>query len=135
MTIRPNPPIGSDMRNGLLALVVLSIAGWGLVLWSAANMSSPVVNLMMPMTSDWAVKEVIAVWLMWAVMMGAMMLPSAIPMLLVHRRIASCRRDPETRHANRWFLAAYLLTWTMFEPRGDGALSGTSSAQTSCRIC
>ena len=113
MAIRSNPANGADMRKGLAALVVLSMTGWGLVLWSAANMSSPLVSLMMPMTSDWAVKEVVAVWLMWAVMMGAMMLPSAIPMLVIHRRIAA-RRDPETLHANRWFLAAYLLTWALF---------------------
>ena len=101
------------MRNGLATLVVLSLLGWGLVLWSVTNMSSPLVSLMMPMTSDWAVREVVAVWLMWAVMMGAMMLPSAIPMLVTHRRVAA-RRDPETPHANRWFLAAYLLGWALF---------------------
>lgn len=113
MAIRSNPANNADVRNGLVALVVLSMTGWGLVLWSAANMSSPLVNLMMPMTSDWAVKEVVAVWLMWAVMMGAMMLPSAIPMLMIHRRVAA-KRDPETPHANRWFLLAYLLTWALF---------------------
>ncbi len=113
MAIRSNPVNGADIRNGLATLIVLSIAGWGLIFWSAANMSSPLISLMMPMTSDWAVREVVAVWLMWAVMMGAMMLPSAIPMLVVHRRIAA-KRYPETPHANRWFLAAYLLTWAVF---------------------
>ena len=111
--IRPKPAVAVEMRNGLATLVVLSMTGWGLVIWSAINMSSPLVSLMMPMTSDWAVKEVIAVWLMWTVMMGAMMLPSAIPMLVIHRRVAA-RRDPETRHASRWFLMAYLLTWVLF---------------------
>jgi len=101
------------MRNGLTALVVLSIVGWALILWSAANMSSPIVRLMMPMTSQWAVREVIAVWLMWAVMMGAMMLPSAVPMIVVHQRVAA-RRDPETTSASHWFLAAYLMTWALF---------------------
>lgn len=113
MAIRSNLANGADMRKGLAALVVLSMTGWGLVLWSAANTSSPLVSLMMPMASDWAVEEVVAVWLMWAVMMGAMMLPSAIPMVVIHRRIAA-RRDPETLHSNRWFLAAYLLTWALF---------------------
>ncbi len=71
------------------------------------------VSLMMPMHSHWVFSEVVAVWLMWAVMMGAMMLPSAIPMMLIHRRVAA-KREPETRSANRWFLAAYLLTWALF---------------------
>ncbi len=101
------------MRRGLAVLIVLSVVGWGLVLWSVANMSSPIVSLMMPMSARWAFSEVIAVWLMWAVMMGAMMLPSAVPMMVVHRRVAA-RRDPATPQASHWFLAAYLLSWALF---------------------
>ena len=102
-----------DHRNALLYLLALSALGWALILWSLANMSSPLVALTMPMDAGWALREVIAVWIMWAVMMGAMMLPSAIPMLLVHRRIAA-KRDPATNHADRWFLAGYLLSWAAF---------------------
>ncbi|MEQ9487422.1 MAG: DUF2182 domain-containing protein [Alphaproteobacteria bacterium] len=101
------------MRRGVAVLAVLSIAGWCLVLWSAANMSSPFVRLMMPMNSRWTVGEITAVWLMWSVMMGAMMLPSAVPMMVVHRRIAA-KRDPGNRSASHWFLAAYLLVWALF---------------------
>jgi len=53
------------------------------------------------------------------VMMGAMMLPSAIPMMVIHRRVAA-KRDPETRHASRWFLMAYLLTWALFSIAATG---------------
>jgi len=113
MAIRPKPVIDANKRNGLTTLVVLSIVGWALIFWSSANMSSPIVSLMMPMTSQWAVREVIAVWLMWAVMMGAMMLPSAVPMIVIHQRIAA-RRDPETTSASHWFLAAYLMAWALF---------------------
>jgi predicted metal-binding membrane protein len=101
------------MRHGVVTLVALSVLGWALIFWSVANMSSPVVALMMPTDGQWAFSEAIAVWLMWAVMMGAMMLPSAIPMLVIHRRV-SAKRDPETRHADRWFLTAYLLSWALF---------------------
>jgi len=113
MAIRPKPLIQSDMRNGLVMLATLSVIGWGLILWSIANMSSPLVSLMMPMTSYWTVNEVIAVWLMWAVMMGAMMLPSAVPMIVIHRQVAA-KRDHETINASRWFLAGYLVTWALF---------------------
>jgi predicted metal-binding membrane protein len=101
------------MRTGAAWLVALAIVGWGLIIWSVANMSSPIVALVMPMDTHWTLKEIIAVWLMWAVMMGAMMLPPAIPMMLIHQRIAA-KRDPETHTASRWFLTAYLLTWAGF---------------------
>jgi predicted metal-binding membrane protein len=101
------------MRNGAITLVALSAVGWALIIWSVANMSLPIVAIMMPMDAAWAFKEFIAVWLMWVVMMGAMMLPSAIPMLVIHRRVSK-KRDPETPSANRWFLAAYLTIWALF---------------------
>jgi predicted metal-binding membrane protein len=106
-------PIEMRARNGIFTLVILSAIGWGLILWSVTNMSSPIVALMMPMDDSWALKEAVAVWLMWAVMMGAMMLPSAVPMMLAQRRVANVR-DPETPGASRWFLAAYLVAWALF---------------------
>jgi predicted metal-binding membrane protein len=57
----------------LILLAMISLA-WGFVLWTTANMNAPVVRLMMPATSAWSWLEVIWVWVMWAVMMGAMML-------------------------------------------------------------
>ena len=115
------------MRNGVASLAALSLIGWGLLLWSVANMSSPVIALMMPMNSYWSVEEIVAVWLMWAVMMGAMMLPSAIPMISVHRRV-SAKRDPKTYSASRWFLTAYLLSWTLFSIAAAGLQWGFQRA-------
>lgn len=106
-------PVSVYMRNGTVTLATVSALGWALIIWSAFSMSSPVVALMMPMDAGWALKEIIAVWVMWAVMMGAMMLPSAIPMLVIHKKI-SAKRDPETPTANRWFVAAYLFAWALF---------------------
>ena len=103
----------AEQRNGVLFLVGLAALGWLLILWSLANMSSPVVALTMPMDTSWSVGETFAVWVMWAVMMGAMMLPSAIPMLIVHRRVAA-KKDPGTRNSNQMFLLGYLVGWTIF---------------------
>lgn len=110
-------------RSGVFILVGLSALGWCLILWSAANMSSPLVSLMMPMQVSWRPGEVLAVWLMWAVMMGAMMLPSAIPMLIVYRRFAAIK-DPGTGNSRHWFLLAYILTWTLFSAAATGTQWG-----------
>lgn len=103
----------ASVRNTVALLVALSLLGWVLLVWSAGNMSSPWVALTMPMDTDWSSTEVIAVWLMWTVMMMAMMIPSAIPMISAHKRL-STQRDPETRDASLWFLMAYLLAWALF---------------------
>ena len=127
MVVALGDPIGIEVRNGVVTLVALSLIGWGLVIWSAASVSSPVVALTMPMDSQWAFREIIAVWLMWAVMMGAMMMPSAIPMMVIHRRGAA-KRDPAAHNAHRWFLAAYLLTWTLFSMAAAGLQWGFQAA-------
>ena len=93
--------------------VALSLMAWALLVWSVANMSSPVVALMMPMNTSWSIQQGLAVWLMWSVMMVAMMLPSAIPVISAHRRLAA-QRDPRTPDASLWFLSAYLLAWALF---------------------
>ena len=103
----------TEQRNGVFFLVGLAALGWLLIILSVANMSSPLIAMTMPMDATWALSEIIAVWLMWAVMMGAMMMPSAIPMLIVHRRVAA-KKDPSTTNFNRWFLSGYLVGWALF---------------------
>ena len=106
-------PARTVRQSGVLTLVALSLLGWGLILWAVANMSSPLVALTMPMGSAWAIPEFVAVFLMWSVMMGAMMLPSAAPLLVIHRRL-SVDRDPGTSGAGHWVLTGYLVAWTGF---------------------
>lgn len=106
-------PARATRYDGLIALAALSLIGWGLILWSVANMGSPVVALMMPMSSAWAFAEMLAVLLMWSVMMAAMMLPSAIPAVRVHHRLSSESR-PALPDGGHWFLTGFLMAWTGF---------------------
>jgi len=94
----------------------LTLAGWAFVIWTSLHMNAPLVQAMMPKTSAWTFHEAAMVWLMWAVMMAAMMLPSAAPMILVHRRMSQ-RGDG----ANAFFVAAYLLAWSAFSLVAAGA--------------
>lgn len=52
-------------------------------------------------------------FMMWAVMMVAMMLPSASPMIAMYARIARSRGD-SSRYAVWCFAGAYLVVWTLF---------------------
>lgn len=105
----------SSYRNSAIALLMLSALGWAFLVWSVVNMDAPFVQLMMPGSASWSVPEIAVVWLMWAVMMGAMMLPSAMPMILVHRRLVAGREGQGSVSSdNRWFAAAYLIVWSVF---------------------
>lgn len=105
-------------RGTVLALGAASVALWAFFITMALGLGGPVVGtfsrLMMPMTAAWSPASVAAVFFMWAVMMAAMMLPSAVPMVLAYRTLDRHRdRGPGSAHATA-FAAAYLLVWAAF---------------------
>lgn len=66
-----------------------------------------------PMAHRVSASELWITFLMWAVMMAAMMLPSSAPMMTTYLRIAQAR----SRHARLdvWlFGAGYIVAWTLF---------------------
>lgn len=120
-----------NLTTSLLALIrerpwtaasiwVATLGGWLLLLWGAINMHSPLAQLTMPM-SAWSVANWLAVFIMWAVMMAAMMLPSAAPMILCFAALNE-RRSEGAR--TLLFVAAYLALWTAF----SGAATSTQWA-------
>jgi predicted metal-binding membrane protein len=93
------------------AVLSISVAGWALLTWMALDMGHPLVQLTMPDSPGWSVANVIAMLLMWAVMMAAMMLPSALPMILAFGHLSARSGEPGRA---RVFVAAYLVVWTAF---------------------
>ncbi|MDP6951743.1 MAG: DUF2182 domain-containing protein [Alphaproteobacteria bacterium] len=104
----------------------MALAGWAFVIWSCLHMKAPLVQAMMPRTSAWTLHEAGMVWLMWAVMMAAMMLPSAAPMILVHRRMSLGHQDRGNAE-NAVFIGAYLVAWSAFSLAAAGAQWGLQS--------
>ena len=88
-----------------------AVAAWALLAWMALDMGHPLVQLTMPGAADWSVANGAAVFVMWAVMMAAMMLPSALPMLLAFVRLHQAQGQAGRVRA---FLAAYLVVWAGF---------------------
>ncbi|HXD39093.1 MAG TPA: DUF2182 domain-containing protein [Ramlibacter sp.] len=102
------------VAGGLLpATVVLafSIGAWALLTWMAVDMGHPLFQFAMPGSPGWDAANIIVILLMWAVMMAAMMLPSALPMILAFAHLSA--RSGERGRA-RVFVAAYLVVWFGF---------------------
>lgn len=93
------------------AVMALSVAGWGFLVWLAFHMDHPLAQLMMPDSANWSMANALAIWLMWALMMAAMMLPSALPMILAFVQIGLRCGERNRGHA---FVAAYLAVWFGF---------------------
>lgn len=92
-------------------LLVASVAAWLLLAWMAFDMGHPLVQLTMPGNADWTAQNVAALFAMWAVMMAAMMLPSALPMVMTFVRLNLQQGQAGRAGA---FVAGYLLVWSGF---------------------
>lgn len=67
----------------------------------------------MPMTSAWTAPDAVLMWTMWAVMMAAMMVPSALPM--VQGYAITVRSGSEhVRGSTPLFVAGYVVAWSGF---------------------
>lgn len=68
-----------------------------------------------PDLSSWSAISLIPLFLMWTVMMVAMMLPSATPMLLTFAAVARNRRRADRPYVPlAVFASGYLAVWTLF---------------------
>jgi len=96
----------------LLLAIVLS---WSYLL-SGAGMMQEMGDMLMPMSSGpWTPAHVALVLVMWAVMMAAMMLPSAAPMILLYATIARRRSERgQPASAANAFAFGYLAVWAAF---------------------
>jgi predicted metal-binding membrane protein len=109
------PPLSRFHRISLVAaILVLTASGWaylGYQDWAMRHMDR--VDMAMPGAGSWSPADLVIVFVMWSVMMVAMMLPSAIPMLAAYRRLAgAASTSPGTLTA--LFGAGYVLIWTAF---------------------
>lgn len=91
-------------------VLLLSALAW---YWQARQtaLMAAMGDMAMPPTV-WLSLQGLLTFAMWLVMMQAMMLPAALPMILLYRR---CQRRERQRLARLWlFGAAYVCVWSAF---------------------
>ncbi len=100
---------------GLTAVTALA---WAYVIQFASSMTGMDINaigMSMPTTQAWRSGDVLLTFLMWAVMMVAMMTPSATPMILLFARVSRQRQaDRMPLLGTMAFLLGYLILWGSF---------------------
>lgn len=119
-TSRPESSIPRPIIYGLLsrdslivatALVLATGLAWGWLL--SASMADGMNAMAMPV-EPWSIAYLLPAFTMWAIMMVAMMTPSAAPMILLHARIDRADSARSRLLHTFLFVAAYLLVWTLF---------------------
>jgi predicted metal-binding membrane protein len=87
----------------------------GMDLTGTRMVSAGTSMVMISKLQPWSAAEFVSMFLMWAAMMVAMMLPSAAPMVLCYARVGRATAfDAEPFGPTAWFAAGYLLVWLGF---------------------
>ena len=118
------------------ALAVVALLAWAYIVYLAGSMGTmddggmaTMAAMAGPRWAAWGVADFALMFLMWAVMMAAMMLPSAAPMLLTFAAVN--RRRRESSHPfvpTGVFLGGYLLIWGGFSLAATLAQWGLNAA-------
>jgi predicted metal-binding membrane protein len=105
-----------DRSTLLLVLVAIPLAAWFWIALMAHDMSGTMSGASAwMMTSDWDWPHVLLLWVMWAVMMTAMMLPTATPLILLYASAARRAVTAGSSARRVYALAAgYLVVWSLF---------------------
>jgi predicted metal-binding membrane protein len=99
----------------LVGLVALLLASWTWIVLLARDMYGPMTGAAAwMMTLRWDAPHLALLWAMWAVMMTAMMLPAALPLVLLYAK--SNRIDDRRGAAPRVYalVGGYLVVWALF---------------------
>lgn len=100
----------------LILLIAITLSAWGLLIYQHWQMRTlPMSQMWMPPNSawQWQINDFVIVYLMWAVMMAAMMLPSALPMVQTFGKACQQRYGCDTPFSYL-FSFGYLLVWFIF---------------------
>lgn len=106
-------------------LLAFAAAAWALVFWHNHD------NMGMTMAPAAIGSHVTLFVAMWAIMMMAMMLPSAAPMILAFHKAQAEKHQPDDASLSTWlFVAAYLLVWWGFAVYAGALAAGVSGTGT-----
>lgn len=111
----------------LSGLAVITALSWAYVASVASNMQNMDMGteMAMPRLQAWGVANFVLTFVMWAVMMVAMMTPSAAPMILMFAAVNRRRRKQQVSHVpTSVFLLGYLVIWSAFSVLATAAQWG-----------
>ena len=96
-------------------LVVLTVLAWGYTIHLGRTMDMSGSDLAMPHMQPWSAGMFAYMFIMWSVMMVAMMLPSAAPMILTFAAVQRRRQEQGGAFVpSGVFVAGYLIVWSAF---------------------
>jgi predicted metal-binding membrane protein len=104
-----------DKTIVLVGLALVTVLAWAYMIRMAVDMSGAGMEIQHTCMMSWEMDDLIMVFTMWSVMMVAMMLPSALPMILLFTTLN--RQRSETMSPlipTGLFVVGYLAAWVAY---------------------
>jgi predicted metal-binding membrane protein len=106
----------------LAGLALIAALAWAYVVYLAQQpgmqgmaMDDIAMDMAMPSIAAWGPFDFAAMFVMWSVMMVAMMVPAAAPMVLVFARVNRNRREQDRPYVpTSVFVLGYVVVWSAF---------------------
>ena len=99
-------------------LIVIAASGWiymAYMTWAMGHMSLIQMWMPPPYPQAWTALDFFMLFVMWSVMMVAMMVPSAIPMVMMFTAVNRNKRQRNQAYVSTFiFTLGYLIAWTGF---------------------
>lgn len=101
---------------GMSSMMAMDMGDTSMAMGMAMDMSTNMgMEMAMPTVQPWGALDYWLMFVMWAVMMFAMMTPSAAPMVLTYTKISGRQGDDlKPVWGTAVFFFGYLLIWTLF---------------------
>ena len=106
----PGRVLRRDRLIILAGLAVVAALAWAYTIYLASDMQN--MDMTMPHMQAWGIVDFVLMFVMWWVMMIAMMTPSASPMVLMFATVNSKQRQQDKPFVpTAVFLLGYLIAW------------------------
>lgn len=108
-----------DRAIVISGIAIVSVSAWTYMVYKARGMKNVDMGMetSLPQMQSWGVVNFFLMFMMWTVMMVAMMVPSATPMVLMFVSIYRKRceqKKPVVSMGTGMFLLCYLLAWAWY---------------------
>lgn len=101
----------------LISLLMVIVAAWGYLFYQHQQMTiqpKSAMAMLPASATQWKLSDFLLIYAMWAVMMAAMMLPSALPVIIAFTKIVDKRRLKAPIATIYVFVSGYFLVWLLF---------------------
>ena len=114
--------------GGLASIILLA---WAYLVYLATTLQTTQmgIDISMPTMQAWGVMDISLTFMMWVVMMVAMMTTSAAPVIIMYQTVSRMQHKENDHLSSTWlFLLGYLVTWAGFSAAATLAQWGLHSA-------